>query len=164
MQEDFVLTREGYTMLKAELDRLEAQEVERQANFVDANDDADSSHEEAAEFDARVELERTQERIAHLRLVLDNVALMDETDPATADAGERVTVYDFYKRQKLQFDLRGSEEVIAGMDGVSLDSPVGQALNGRRIGEVVTIGTPDSVVCYAIRAIEPIPSVETASD
>jgi len=163
MQEKFVLTREGYTLLKAELDRIEAQEIERQANFVDANDDNDPSHEEAAEFDARVERERTQERMAHLRLVLDNVALIDATDPTTVDAGDRVTVYDFSKQRKLQFDLRSGEEVIAGMDGVSLDSPVGQALNGRRVGEVVTVGTPDGVVCYAIRAIEPIPSVANAS-
>jgi len=74
-----------------------------------------------------------------------------------------VTVYDVSKHRTLQFDLRGSEEVIAGAVGVSLDSPVGQALNGRHIGEVVTVDTPDGRIQYAIRAINPIPadSVET---
>jgi len=59
-QDSFVLTRDGYNMLKAELDRLEDQQIERQANFANAHNTSDSSHEEAAEFEVRAEWEDTR--------------------------------------------------------------------------------------------------------
>ena len=156
MDDKFVLTRDGYNVLKAELDRLQVQNIEYQANFVDAKDAADSSHEEAAETDGQVERELTEQRIGHLQWVLRDVKIVDANDPATVDAGDRVTVYDISARELLKFDLRSGEEIMGGATGISVDSPVGQALNGKRIGDVVTVAIPDGEAHYAVREIVPI--------
>lgn len=159
MEDNFALTRDGYNVLKAELDRLQTQNVEYQANFVDATDDADPSREEAAATDGQVERERTEDRIGHLQHVLGSAKIIEENDPATVDVGDRVTVYDMSARELLKFELRSSDEIIGGATGISVDSPVGQALNGKRIGDVVTVAIPDGEAHYAVREIVPIAAI-----
>jgi transcription elongation factor GreA len=156
MEDNFALTRDGYDILKAELDRLMKLEAGYVAQSVDVSDDIDPSHEEAAETDGRVEHERNEERIGHLQLVLCDAKIVDDNDPATVDVGDRVTVYDMSARKLLKFDLRSSEEIVSGADGISVESPVGQALNKRRIGDVVTVDIPDGQAHYTIRDIVPI--------
>src|SRR4051794_6049624 len=122
-EERFVLTRAGYEELQRELAELEQREQGQLANYADVNYSSDPSKEEAAFVETKVEKERTEERIGHLKLVLQNAQVVDEDpDPTTIDPGDRVTVWDFGERQTLQFDLLGSEEILGGRTGVSLDS------------------------------------------
>lgn len=164
MTEDgnFVLTRDGYEHLKAEMERLEAQAAENQANFNDVMYSGDPTPDEAAEFETRDTREFTLERLGHLKLILENAQVLEDNDPETVDIGDRVTVREVISgrkeaRESEVFDLRNGEEIIAGLDGVSIDSPIGQALNGKRVGDVITVEIPDGQVKYAIKAITPIP-------
>jgi transcription elongation GreA/GreB family factor len=56
--------------------------------------------------------------------------------------------------EEMTFRLVSGEEVTHGVRGISLDSPVGQALLNRQIGDVITVRVPDGVARYAIRRIE----------
>jgi len=161
-EERFVLTRAGYEQLKHELDTLEAEHHEQLAEYSDVNYSAnDPAKEEAAYFETRVTKEHTDERIGHLKLVLENAEVVDDDpNPDTIDPGDRVTVWDFTDKRSVQFDLLGSEEVIAGRSGVSLESPVGKALHGKQVGDVVEVEVPDGKARYAIRKIERIPGGE----
>ena len=161
MAEDrFVLTRDGYETLQRELNELEALYQRQLADFADVNDD-EPANEEGAYFDRRVIKERTEERVGHLRLVLEHAEVVDEDpDPTRIDPGDRVTVMDVGTREVSQFDLLGGEEVVIGQEGISIDSPVGKALIGRREGDVVEVAVPDGQVKYAIRKIERIPKKE----
>jgi transcription elongation factor GreA len=154
----FILTPDGYDKLRGELQNLEARYVIDSAEFHDVNYSNDPSKEEAAYLETRTRREQDQERIGHLKLILQNAVILDrEVDPAHVDPGERVTVWDFREKQEIYFDLLGPEEVIAGRSGVTIDSPVGKALLGHSIGDVIEVHVPDGMVKYAIRNIERIP-------
>ncbi len=156
--ERFILTRAGYDDLTRELAVLEAQQRTDQQEFADVNDQTDSSHEEAAYDDAEVTKGRTDDRVSQLRYVLQQAQVIDEDpDPLRANPGDRVTVWDFAAKATDQFDLVGSSEVLYGRAGVPVDSPVGQALMGHQVGDVIQVMTPDGSVRYAIRKIEPTP-------
>ncbi len=157
-EERFYLTRDGYQQLRRELEMLERQYQEQLTNFADVNSNSDTSKEEAADFETRVMKERTYERIGHLKLVLEHAEVVDEDpDPLRVNPGERVTVWDFDADEARQFDLVGSTEAVYIREGVSIESPVGKALLGRSVGDVVEADVPDGKVRYAIRKIEQIP-------
>jgi transcription elongation factor GreA len=161
---EFILTRAGYEDLQRELQTLEDQYKEALAEYADTkNSSGDSSQEEAAYDDAKNTKEDTEQRIGHLKLVLQSAEIVDEDpDLTTVDPGDRVTVYSFAERETLHFDLLGGEEIINGREGVAIDSPVGKALLGRRVGDVIETQVPDGKVRYAIRKIEPIPQDASA--
>ncbi len=156
-EERFVLTRAGFEELQAELRRLQAKRQDELSGYPEMQPfDVDPSHEEGAYDNAREDKETTEERIGHLKLVLEHADVIgdEDPDPGRVDPGERVTVWDVMERTTRQFDLIGREEAIAGREGISLDSPVGKALLGRRVGDVVTVDVPDGKARYAIRKIE----------
>ncbi|MCB9450009.1 MAG: GreA/GreB family elongation factor [Anaerolineaceae bacterium] len=154
-EERVVLTREGYESLKRELEELLTEgSAEVNELLVDANDDTGSG-EEPTFFDAVVAKERLNERIAYLKTVLARAEIIEEDeDPTRVTTGNRVTVWDMAEKEELVFDLLSTHEIAHGRRGVSLDSPVGKALVGHQVGDVVEITVPDGVVRYQIRKIE----------
>jgi transcription elongation factor GreA len=124
--------------------------------LADVHEDTDWG-EEATFFDAMVEKERLDERIGHLRYVLEHAEIINgDNDPDLVDPGDRVTVWDLNNKEEVVYDLIGSEEVAHGRHGVSIKSPVGQALIGHRIGDVVEVEIPDGIARYTIRKIVPL--------
>jgi len=157
MDEKFILTRAGYEALQRELADLQGLDRTETDDLASVHPDNDPSREEAAEFETKVTKEQTDEHIGHLKLVLQHAQIVDvDTDLSTVDPGDRVTLWDFRDKQETQYDLIGGTEVVEGHDGIAVDSPVGQAILGHRVGDVVTVDTPDGKLRYAIRAIAPI--------
>lgn len=161
-EERFPLTQTGYEQLKTELENLEREHAAQQQDFADVNYSNDPSHEEAAYDEVRTTKDDLEEKIGHLKLVLQNAEVISEdADPEGVNLGERVTVWDSAAKETLQFDLIGSEEATHGREGVTDDSPVGKALLGKRIGDVVEVDVPDGKMRYVIRKIEPLPTGES---
>jgi len=159
-EERFPLTRAGYETLKRELQDLETRHEQEVAALAEFDyTDLDSGRDEAA-FDESTETkEDIEQRIGHLKLVLENAEVLDENpDPKRVNPGERAVVWDYTQRQMLQFDLRSGDEIVYGHErGVALDSPVGKALLGRRVGDVIEVDVPDGKARYVIRKVERIP-------
>ncbi|MBZ0276058.1 MAG: GreA/GreB family elongation factor, partial [Anaerolineae bacterium] len=154
-QEPVILTRAGYEGLKRELEELLTEgSAEVNEQLMDANDDT-SPGEEPTFFDAVVAKERLNERILYLKDVLARAEIIEEdADPTRVTPGNRVTVWDMVEKEQLIFDLLSGEEVAHGRHGVSLESPVGKALMGHQIGDVVEVVIPDGRARYKIRKIE----------
>ena len=166
-REKFILTQEGYNNIKQELEALEAIERDERAQFADAvNDKAggdDDDSDVAVEYDARIRKERTNEKIGHLRFILERAELYKDPNPDQIDVGERVTLWDFQDESEVQFDVVSSAEVTtrgssnSPIKDASDDAPIGKALLGKRVGDIVEVETPDGIVRYAVEKIEPIP-------
>jgi len=155
----FVLTRQGYEQLRQELDDLEARRAERIAQLADYKDDVgDNPNEEGAFFEAETMREHFDERIGHLELVLQHAEVIDEDpDPAAVDPGDRVVVWDLDALEERIFDLIGSTEAEYVREGVSIESPVGIALLGKHVGDIVEVAVPEGRSRFAVRRIERIP-------
>jgi transcription elongation factor GreA len=163
-EERIQLTREGYETILRELEEARAR-VERatgrMADMHNAPDDQNQFHEEAAEFDIKTTQERFNERVRHLEFILSRAQIIEEDpDPARVNIGDRVVVWDFEAEQERTFEIVSSEESIQTQQGLSADSPVGQALLGRRIGDVVDVEVPDGTARYSIRRMESVQDTE----
>lgn len=158
-----LLTRKGFEKLQRELNILTSEGSMQVAEML-ADAREDDQGEEAVFFDAMVSKERLDERIAHLQTVLARAEVIDaDADPDTITPGNRVTVYDTSEKEEFAMDLLDSEEITIGRRGVSLDSPVGQALLGKHVGDKVKVEVPDGVVTYKVRKIEMIPDEDDES-
>lgn len=156
------LTRKGHEKLQRELFILTNEENSKVAEML-AEAREDDQGEEAVFFDAMVSKERLDERVAHLQNVLARAEIIDaDEDPDTITPGNRVTVYDTAEKEEFTMDLLDTEEITHGRRGVSLDSPVGQALLGKGVGDRVKVEVPDGVVTYKVRKIEMIPDEDGA--
>ena len=164
-EEQFILTPAGYAHIQAEIRALEAEQAQQRAALSDVEDERDNMEgkEAGAFFEAKTSLEHSDERIGHLRYVLERAEIRTEdADPKRLDPGERAVVWDLDGHRELTFDLLSAPEVQMsyarddGGRGIAVDSPVGRALVGRQVGDVVRVEAPDGLMRYAIRRIEEI--------
>jgi len=91
------------------------------------------------------ELER---KLADARII-DTANLSSET----VVFGATVLLLDLESKQQKQYTLVGQDEADLKNGKISVQSPVGKALIGRRVGDQVEVTTPARVVAYEIRGI-----------
>ncbi len=158
MSEEHHLTPSGYESLQKELRRLENVELPEIAEQLnDVRNETDSEGEDPQLFNILSQKNYVDERIANIKRILANAVVLEEDpDPDTANAGDRVVVLDIAEDEEVTFDLLDSAEVVHSRRGISTKSPVGQALLGKRVGDVISVKTPDGKVQYEILRFEDI--------
>lgn len=149
------ITKKGYEALKAELDRL--RKVER-PKVIEAIAEARSHGDlsENAEFDSAKEHQGfIESRISELERKLADARII-ETANLTSETvvfGATVLLLDLQTKQQKQYTLVGQDEADLKNGQISVQSPVGKALIGRRVGDQVEVTTPARVVEYEVRGI-----------
>jgi transcription elongation factor GreA len=150
------ITKKGYDALKAELDRL--RKVERAKNIeaiAEARAHGDLS--ENAEYDAAKERQGfIESRIAELETKLADARVVDTTGRTTDTVvfGATVCVIEQESQAKKQYTLVGQDEADMKFNKISVQSPVGRALIGKRVGDFVEVTTPAKVVEYEVVEIK----------
>jgi transcription elongation factor GreA len=146
------MTPEGYEQAKKRLDHMKNVEMPRvQKSLGDAREMGDLS--ENAEFDAaRNEMWNLDQMIADLETKL---SLAEVFDPKamkldTVAIGAYVKLEEVERRGKDEFLLVGEGESRDGMDTVSVMSPLGSALIGKKAGEIAEVQAPRGKVRYKI--------------
>lgn len=158
--ERITLTRAGYERLERELRVLEEMQSQETADVAEAFDDTDFG-DNAVFYDLVFDKDRLMARIDNLRHVLSRADVIeDDPDPDRVSPGNQVTVYDFEEKEEVVFNIISAEEVRHGIRGISTESPVGRALLGQPVGEVVEVEVPAGTARYAIRKIAMIPDGE----
>ena len=149
------ITKNGYAALKAELERLK--KVERPKNIKEieeARGHGDLS--ENAEFHAAKERQsHIDARIRDLEHKLAEAQIIDTSNLSTEKVvfGSTVTVKDVQNGKEQRYTLVGPDEGDLKNGKISVQSPVGRALIGKRVGETVEVKTPAKVVEYEVRNI-----------
>ena len=155
MAKDVILTPEGLTNLKAELEHMSTvRRREVAARIKEAREFGDIS--ENAEYDdAKNEQAMLEARIAQLEEKLRSATVIDASDLDTdmVRVGTTVHVVDA-DGAKLKYTIVGSAEARPAEMKLSNESPVGKALVGRRKGEEVVFSTPKGERKLKIQKIE----------
>ncbi|GAB4529169.1 MAG: transcription elongation factor GreA [Anaerolineae bacterium] len=153
---EHTLTREGYDNLQRELDSLQNDTLaELQQQLIDIKNENDNNEEDMQFFYTQSRMDYVNERIRLLQYILANATVLDgDPDPATASPGDHVRVQDMDTHDELVFHLVDGAEVVNNREGVALDSPVGKALLGKHIGDVITVEIPDGKVYYKLIGFE----------
>jgi transcription elongation factor GreA len=154
MVETKYLTREGYEKLKEELKYLrEVKRLEIAEHIRIAKEDGDLT--ENAGYDAaKYEQAIVEGRILTLEAILSNAQIIkDDGQTDVVTVGNWVTVQeDGYDPET--YHVVGSTEADPSQGRISNESPLGQAILGRAVGDTVQVSTPGGVTSFAILAIE----------
>ena len=149
------ITKKGYAALHAELERLK--KIERPKNIKEieeARGHGDLS--ENAEYHAAKERQsHIDVRIRDLEHKLAEAQIIDTSNLSTEKVvfGVTVTVKDVQTENEQRYTLVGPDEGDLKNGKISVQSPVGRALIGKRVGETVEVKTPAKVVEYEVRNI-----------
>lgn len=150
------LSREGYEKLKDELQDLTGRgrrEVARQLD--EARSKGDLS--ENAEYEAaKEEQSKLEQRIGELQEKLANAKVLDETHDDTSQVYilSTVTIHNKKTDKEQTYTLVSKDEADFDQGKISVDSPIGSALMGRKEGETVEVDVPAGKLELEIRKIE----------
>ncbi len=146
------ITKKGYEALKAELDRLRKVERPRVIEAI-AEARAHGDLSENAEYDAAKERQGfIESRIAELESKLADARVIEISGRSsdTVVFGATVCVIEQESQEKKQYTLVGQDEADLKFNKISVQSPVGRALIGKRVGDFVEVTTPAKVVEYEV--------------
>ena len=147
-----LLTYAGLKALEDELENLKVVKRREIAQKIkEAREQGDLS--ENAEYDAAKDEQRDIElRIEELEKLLKNaeVVVEEEIDVNKINIGCKVKLLDVEYDEEMEFKLVGSTEANSLEGKISNESPVGQALMGKQIGDVVTVETQAGVMEYKV--------------
>ncbi len=152
-QKPVYLTPEGENRLKEELEYLRTVRRPQVAAYIQLAKDGGDIMENAGYDDAKNEQAFVEGRIATLEAMLKNSALIEESGPSeVVILGSRVKVAE-EGGQEEAYRIVGWAEVDPTNGRISNESPLGQALLGHRVGEEVTVQTPDGVRRFKVLEI-----------
>ncbi len=152
-----ILTYAGLKKLEEELDDLRVNQRREVAQKIkEAREQGDLS--ENAEYDAAKDEQRDIEaRIEEIEKILKNVEVVDEdeVDANVINIGCKVDVLDMDYDEEMEFQLVGSTEANSLQGKISNESPVGKALIGAKVGDIVEVELADgSIVPYQVLKIQ----------
>lgn len=154
-EKEVFLTAEGLEKLEEELDLLKAVKRREIAGRIKvALDFGDIS--ENSEYDqAKNEQAQLEERIAKLEMMLRNASVIDEDDISTdvVGIGSKVLVKDIEYDEEMEFTIVGSAEADPYEGRISNESPVGSALLGNKVKDIVDVMVLDNIIKYEILTI-----------
>lgn len=140
----FYLTAEGLEEIKAELDDLI--NVKRPANIQaikEARALGDLS--ENADYDsARNEQAQLEGRIKKLEQMLENYVIIEKTSKDTVGLGSTVSIkYVDEEDEEDEYKIVGSQEADPFASKISNESPIALALMDKKVGDIVTVESPN---------------------
>lgn len=144
-EKKIILTAEGLTKLEDELEELKV--VRRKdvaAKIKEARGQGDLS--ENAEYDAaKEEQAEIEARIVTIENMLRNAQIIDDEDRSAGivSLGCKIKVFDEEFEEEENYVLVGSAEADPFGGKISNESPIGAALIGHAVGDVVEVETPD---------------------
>ena len=139
-----ILTSEGLEKLEKELEYLKtvkrqevAAEIKVALGYGDLSEN--SEYDEAKNKQAQMEI-----RIAEIEAMLKNAKVIDEADISTetVSVGCTVKVHDVEFDEEIEYSIVGSTEADPSNGKISDESPVGAALLGKAVGDVVDVPAP----------------------
>jgi len=150
MNKVYQITESGQRELERELEELKSQRGEIADKIAAARDFGDLS--ENAEYDAAREAQGLLEtRITEIETILQNASIIQAGSSSTVVLGSTVELEANGKA--VVYTVVGPVEADPLEGKVSNESPIGQALMGRAVGDTVTISTPKGELAYTVVAL-----------
>ena len=151
-----ILTYAGLKQYEDELQNLKVFRRKEVAQKIkEAREQGDLS--ENAEYDAAKDEQRDIElRIEELEKLLKNaeVVVEEEIDVNKINIGCKVKLLDVEYDEEMEFYIVGSTEANSLQNKISNEAPVGRALIGKSVGDVVDVETQAGIIQYKVLEIQ----------
>lgn len=151
----FIMTYEGVKKLEEELEYLKTvkrKEITEKIKVALGYGDLS----ENSEYDeAKNDQAFTEGRIIQLENMLKNAVVVDESEIPRdkVSVGSRVKVMDYEFDEEVEYTIVGSAEADPMNFKISNESPVGSALLGKKVGDVVEVTVPSGVSKFEVLEI-----------
>lgn len=148
-------TEEGLKKLRDELHEMKT--VMRPAisdQIAEARDKGDLS--ENAEYDAAKEAQGLLEmKISKMEVILSNARIIDEStiDTSKVFILSKVRIKNISNGMEMEYTIVAENEADLKSKKISIDSPIGKGLLGKKIGEIADVTTPNGVIQFEVMDI-----------
>ncbi len=146
------MTKEGYKKLQDQLDELKSTGRQEVAKAIaEAREKGDLS--ENAEYDAAKDAQGLLElKINEIEKVLANSRIIDESqiDTSQVTVLANVRIKNLKVNKELTYKLVSESEANLKEKKISVNSPIGQGLLGKKIGDIAEIQTPGGMIKFEI--------------
>lgn len=136
----YELTHEGLENLKGELKILKE---EKRPNAIQLLQEAKALGDlsENADYDAARDLQaKVENRIKEVERIIDNAKIIEtSTTNNQVDFGKTIKLLFIEKKKEVKYKLVGTVETDPNLNKISVDSPIGQAVIGRKKGDTVLV-------------------------
>lgn len=155
MEKDVILTQAGLEKLEQELEELKtvkrkevADRIKQAIGFGDLSEN--SEYEDAKNEQAFIE-----GRILTLEKMLRNVKVIEDDNAVEGEVfiGSMVKVRDIEMDEVEEYKLVGTVEADPMNNRISNESPVGRAIMGHKVGEIVDVEVPTGIIKYEIVSV-----------
>ncbi|MFI8377552.1 transcription elongation factor GreA [Leeuwenhoekiella sp. NPDC079379] len=145
-------TEEGLKKLRDELNQLKDVERPKSSQAIaEARDKGDLS--ENAEYDAAKEAQGMLEmRISKMEEIVANARIIDESqlDTSKALVHSTVTIKNQVNGMEMKYKLVAQSEADLKTGKISVDSPIGKGLLGKKVGDVAEISVPNGTMKFDV--------------
>ena len=151
-KEEILLTAAGFAELEEELNDLR---VNKRAENVQAIKEARSHGDlsENSEYDAaRDEQAKIEARIQELEYMLEHAKIIEKVSGDTVAVGTTVTVQYVDDDEEEEYSIVGSMEADPFENKISNESPIGKAIMDKRVGDVISVESPNG--SYDIKIVK----------
>ncbi len=148
------LTKEKFEELQKELDGLKKVKRKEVAESLEYAKSLGDLSENAEYHEAREDQAALEDRIAKLENILSTAEIMSFHHTEAVGIGSTVVVQKDGEKSSHKFEVVGSEEANISVGKISLHSPLGEAMAGKRKGESFSFLSPKGTMSYKIVEIE----------
>ena len=149
-------TKEGLNKLRDELNYLKDVERPKASNAIgEARDKGDLS--ENAEYDAAKEAQGLLEmRISKMDEIMANARLIDESqlDTSKVLVLSKVVIKNLNNQMQMNYTLVAESEADLKSGKISVNSPIGKGLLGKKVGEIAELTVPNGALKFEIISID----------
>ena len=149
-------TKEGFQALVDELNYLKGEKTEEvKQSLAQARSYGDLS--ENSEYDeAKNEQARVATRIAELEELITHAEIIDESElrADVINLGSTVLAYDYDMEEEVEYSIVGTNESDPMRGRISDRSPIGSAMIGKVVGDIVNVVAPGGELKFKILSVE----------
>ncbi len=146
------MTKEGYDKLMAEIEDLKVNGRKKAAQAIaEAREKGDLS--ENAEYDAAKDAQGMLEmKINELETMIAKARIIEEDSIDTSSVAvlTKVTIKNIKNNFKVTYKLVSESEADLKQKKISVDSPMGKGLLGKKVGDIAEISTPGGIMQFEI--------------
>ena len=155
-EKEFLLTQEGYDKLEAQLEDLKtnkrneiAERIKVALGFGDLSENSEYDEAKNAQAQNEAKIAELETKIKYARIIDES-----EIDTKTVQVGNIVKVHDMEFDEDIEYTIVGSTEVDLAHNKISNESPIGSALLGKKVRNIVEVQAPVGVIKLKILSIK----------
>lgn len=151
-----LISKEGFEKFKTEWETLKYQErPAMQKQVSDAAAEGDRS-ENAAYTYGRMRLREIDRRLRELDKILDGARIVEKKSPVDGSIrfGAQIQLKEEKTAKIKTYSIVGNEEIAPLQGKISMKSPLGMALLGKKVNEKITVKTPRGDLTYLIIEVQ----------